>query len=87
MSTVRMYCTMSCPYCQMALRLFDKKGVEVDKIRVDLEPALREEMTEITGQRTVPQIFIGDQHVGGYTDLAELDMEGELDAMLAQLDG
>jgi glutaredoxin 3 len=83
MSKVRMYCTATCPYCQMALRLLDRKGVEVEKIRVDLEPGLREEMTRLTGKTSVPQIYVGDTLVGGYSDLAELDMEGELDELLA----
>jgi len=77
-----MYCTRACPYCQMAGRLLEKKGVNIDRIRVDEEPARRDEMTRVTGRTSVPQIFIGDTHVGGYTELAELDMEGELDTML-----
>lgn len=81
-SKVRMYCTAGCGYCQMALRLLGKKGVEVEKIRVDLQPELRQEMARLTGSNTVPQIYIGDRHVGGYSDLAELDMDGELDEML-----
>jgi glutaredoxin 3 len=83
MSKVRMYCTATCPYCQMALRLLDRKGIEVEQIRVDLEPDLREEMTRLTGRTSVPQIYVGDTHVGGYSELAELDMEGELDELLA----
>jgi glutaredoxin 3 len=81
-SKVRVYCTQTCPYCQMALRLLDKKGAEVEQIRVDLQPDLRDEMTRITGRTTVPQIFIGEHHVGGYTELAELDMDDELEPML-----
>lgn len=77
-----MYSTSSCPYCQMALRLLAKKGAEVEQIRVDLQPELRDEMTRITGRTTVPQIFIGDHHVGGYTELAELDMDDELEPLL-----
>ena len=77
-----MYSTSSCPYCQMALRLLEKKGAEVEQIRVDLQPELRAEMTRITGRTTVPQIFIGDHHVGGYTELAELDMDDELEPLL-----
>lgn len=77
-----MYCTRACPYCQMALRLLQKKGVDLDKLQVDERPELRTEMMRITGRSTVPQIFIGDTHIGGYTELAELDMEGELDTML-----
>lgn len=82
MTLVRMYCTQACPYCQMALRLLDKKGAEVEQIRVDLQPELRDEMTRITGRTTVPQIFIGERHVGGYTELAELDMDDELEPLL-----
>lgn len=82
MAKVVMYCTRACPYCQMALRLLQKKGVNLDKLQVDDQPELRTEMARITGRSTVPQIFIGDTHIGGYTELAELDMEGELDTML-----
>ena len=77
-----MYSTATCPYCQMALRLLDKKGAKVEQIRVDLQPELRDEMARITGRTTVPQIFIGDRHVGGYTELAELDMDDELEPLL-----
>ena len=83
MSKVRVYSTQTCPYCQMALRLLDKKGADVELIRVDHNPELRAEMTRITGRHTVPQIFIGDHHVGGYDELAELDMDDELDPMLS----
>ena len=82
MARVVMYCTRACPYCQMGGRLLEKKGVHIDRIWVDEEPARRDEMTRVTGRTSVPQIFIGDTHVGGYTELAELDMEGELDKML-----
>lgn len=85
MARVNMYCTAVCPYCQMAESLLRQKGVrEIVKIRVDLEPALREEMVRRTGRRTVPQIFIGDTHVGGYDDLAALNRAGRLDALLAE---
>ncbi len=68
-----MYSTGVCPFCQMAERLLKAKGVaEIDKIRVDLEPQRRVEMMEKTGRRTVPQIYIGETHVGGYDDLAAL---------------
>lgn len=78
-----MYSTGSCPYCMMAERLLVAKGVAaIDKIRVDLEPAKRVEMMEITGRRTVPQIYIGDTHVGGYDELAALDRAGKLDELL-----
>jgi len=78
-----MYSTGVCPYCQMAERLLRAKGVsEIDKVRVDLEPERRVEMMEKTGRRTVPQIFIGETHVGGYDDLAALDHAGGLDPLL-----
>lgn len=83
MPQVKMYCTAVCPYCQLAEKLLTKKGVtSLEKIRVDLDPAQREHMMQITGRRTVPQIFIGDRHVGGFDDLAALDAGGELDPLL-----
>ncbi len=83
MSEVLIYCTRVCPYCQMAIHLFEKKGININKIQIDEEPEKMQEMIDRCGQRTVPQIYIGDQHVGGYMDLAELDMDGELDALLS----
>ncbi len=78
-----MYATGVCPYCVMAERLLRSKGVTViDKIRVDLDPQRRNEMTERTGRRTVPQIYVGDRHVGGFDDLAALDREGKLEPLL-----
>ena len=77
-----MYTTAVCPYCMMAERLLTSKGVEIDKVRIDLDPARRSEMMEKTGRRTVPQIYIGDTHVGGYDDLAALDRAGKLDPLL-----
>jgi len=80
---VTMYSTGVCPYCQMAERLLRSKGVAViERIRVDLEPERRAEMMEKTGRRTVPQIYIGDTHVGGFEDLAALDHAGKLDPLL-----
>lgn len=79
-----MYCTHICPYCTMAERLLVKKGVRLDKIFVDDMPDQRAEMMRITQRRTVPQIFIGTTHVGGYTELAALDQSGELDKLLAE---
>ncbi len=80
---VRMYSTGVCPYCNMAERLLKSKGVdEIEKIRVDLEPEQRALMMEKTGRRTVPQIYIGDTHVGGFDDLSALDREGKLDPLL-----
>lgn len=78
-----MYTTAVCPFCQMAERLLQSKGAEIDKVRVDLDPAQRAAMMEKTGRRTVPQIYIGDTHVGGYDDLAALDRAGKLDPLLA----
>ena len=84
MSGVTMYCTAVCPYCEMAERLLRAKGVaRIEKVRVDLEPERRMEMMDKTGRRTVPQIYIGTAHVGGYDDLAALDRAGRLDPLLA----
>lgn len=83
MARVRMYTTAVCPFCQMAERLLQSKGAEIDKVRVDLDPAQRTAMMEQTGRRTVPQIYIGDTHVGGYDELAALDRAGKLDPLLA----
>ena len=81
---ILMYCTASCPYCVRAEQLLNRKGVvSIEKVRVDLEPERREEMKTRTGRRTVPQIFIGDAHVGGFDDLAALDHAGGLDPLLA----
>lgn len=83
MAKVSMYCTAVCPYCQMAEQLLRSRGVtEVEKIRVDLEPERRVDMMEKTGRRTVPQIYIGQTHVGGYDDLAALDRASRLDQLL-----
>ena len=83
MSKVVMYATGFCPFCVMAERLLRAKGVaEIEKIRVDLEPERRDEMVRRTGRRTVPQIYVGDRHVGGYDDLAALDRAGGLDPLL-----
>lgn len=82
MSQVTVYCTAMCGYCQMALRLLDKRGAEVKQIRVDLEPEKRAEMVELSGRHTVPQIFVGDRHIGGYTELAEMDIDDELKPLL-----
>lgn len=84
MTKVRMYTTAGCPFCQMAERLLREKGVaEIDKVRVDLDLAQRSEMMEKTGRRTVPQIYIGETHVGGYDELAALDRAGKLAPLLA----
>jgi glutaredoxin 3 len=81
---ITMYATAICPYCVQAERLLRAKGVaDIAKLRVDLDPALRQAMMERTGRRTVPQIYIGETHVGGYTDLVALEHAGRLDALLA----
>jgi glutaredoxin 3 len=84
MATVTMYCTAVCPYCVRAEMLLKQRGVdEIQKIRIDQDPTQRSAMMERTGRRTVPQIYIGDTHVGGYDDLAALDREGGLAPLLA----
>jgi glutaredoxin 3 len=83
MPKVTMYSTAVCPYCQMAERLLKSKGVaEIDKIRIDLDPAKRDEMMAKTQRRTVPQIYIGETHVGGFDDLSALDKAGGLAPLL-----
>lgn len=84
MKQVRMYTTQVCPYCVRAKALLKQRGVaQIEEIRVDLQPAERERMMEITGRRTVPQIFIGEHHVGGCDDLIALDRSGGLGSLLA----
>lgn len=83
MSQVVMYGTAICPYCTRARMLLDAKGVEFEDIRVDIEPSLRDIMEEKSGQYTVPQIWIGEYHVGGFTDLWALESRGELDGLLS----
>lgn len=84
MPDITMYSTATCPYCVHAERLLKSKGAEITHIiRIDLEPERRAEMMERTGRRTVPQIFIGSHHVGGFDDLYALDKAGGLDALLA----
>ena len=82
MTQVVMYTTGMCPYCVRAKMLLTSKGVTWDELRIEGDRALMREMMERSGRRTVPQIFIGDQHVGGYDDLAELDAFGQLDPLL-----
>lgn len=85
MAAVLMYSTASCPFCILAERLLRARGVaDIAKIRIDLDPARRREMVERTGRRTVPQMYIGERHIGGYDDLVVLDRAGEL---LRLLDG
>jgi glutaredoxin 3 len=82
---IQMYTTRVCAYCVRAEQLLAKKGItsdQIEKIRVDEHPEQREDMVRRTGRRTVPQIFIGDRHVGGFDDLSELDADGELDVLL-----
>jgi glutaredoxin 3 len=79
---VLMYCTAACPFCQAAERLLLDKGVKIDKIRVDLEPARRAEMMQKSGRRTVPQIWIGSRHIGGCDDLYDLERQGGLEPLL-----
>lgn len=83
MNTVTMYSKLTCPYCVQAEQLLQRKGVSnLTKIRVDEIPAELETMIARTGRRSVPQIFIGDTHVGGFDDLAALNLEGKLDTLL-----
>jgi len=83
-ANVVMYTSAYCPYCMNAERLLANKGVTVNKIRVDLEPEQRAIMMEKTGRRTVPQIYIDEQHIGGFDDLRALDLAGGLDPLLAE---
>jgi len=84
MGKIRMYSTAACPFCVRAERLLNSKGVtDIEKIRVDLDPRQREEMINKTGRRTVPQIYIGEMHVGGFEELAALEHAGKLDSLLA----
>jgi glutaredoxin 3 len=84
MAKVLMYSTGVCPFCVQAERLLKSKGVaEIEKIRVDLQPELRDAMIAKTGRRTVPQIYIGETHVGGFDDLSALERAGGLDKLLA----
>jgi glutaredoxin 3 len=81
---ILMYATGVCPYCVRAEQLLRRKGVtEIEKVRVDMDPQQRDLMMQRTGQRTVPQIFIGERHIGGCDDLYALDQAGELDSLLA----
>ncbi|GAB4295554.1 MAG: glutaredoxin 3 [Methylophaga sp.] len=84
MANVIVYSSAHCPYCMMAKQLLERKGIQYEEIRVDLEPAKREEMMQKSRQRTVPQIFINNKAIGGYTDLVALDRANKLDSLLAQ---
>jgi glutaredoxin 3 len=86
MNDVRMYTTQVCPYCQRAKMLLKQRGVaQIEEIRIDLDPEQRDRMVELTGRRTVPQIFIGQTHVGGCDDLMALDQRGGLLPLLASV--
>jgi glutaredoxin 3 len=83
LAQVLIYITAGCPYCQSAQRLLERKGVNgIEKVRVDLEPARRAEMMQRSGRQTVPQIWIGDRHVGGCDELYALERDGTLDRLL-----
>ena len=84
MAKIEVYSSAHCPFCVMAKRLLDRKGVVYEEIRVDLDPAKRQEMMKKSRQRTVPQIFINNEAIGGYTDLVAIDNSQRLDSMLAQ---
>ena len=85
MANVMMYTTGYCPYCTNAERLLKSKGVtEINKVQIDTDPALRMEMMERTGRRTVPQIYIDDQHIGGFDELRALDLAGGLEPLLSK---
>ncbi|MEI6618046.1 MAG: glutaredoxin 3 [Betaproteobacteria bacterium] len=85
MQAVKMYTTAVCPYCVQAKRVLKSKGVEhIEEIRIDTDPVQRTAMMELTGRRTVPQIFIGQTHVGGCDDLMALDSQGGLESLLQQ---
>jgi glutaredoxin 3 len=84
MSQVTMNSTQRCPFCLMAEQLLTRKGIDqLTKIRVDSDPSELDRMITLTGRRSVPQLFIGERHIGGYDDLVKLDQAGELDALLA----
>ncbi|MBE9532863.1 MAG: glutaredoxin 3 [Proteobacteria bacterium] len=84
MTKVIVYSSGLCPYCTMAKQFLARKGIEFDEIRIDMEPEKRQEMMEKSRQRTVPQIFINDDAIGGYTDLIALENSNRLDGLLAQ---
>jgi glutaredoxin 3 len=84
MPEILIYTANLCPYCTMAKKLFEKKGVSYSEINVDSKPGLRQEMMQQTQRRTVPQIFINDQHIGGFDDLHALESKNELDSLLVK---
>jgi glutaredoxin 3 len=85
MSGIKVYTTQSCPYCVRAKQLLDQKHASYAEIRVDLDPQQRVVMMEKSGRRTVPQIWIGERHIGGFDELWALDRAGELDPLLAEI--
>ena len=86
MSAVRMYTTQVCPFCIRAKALLKQRGVDqIDEVRIDLDPQQREQMMALTGRRTVPQIFIGETHVGGCDELVALDRSGGLEPLLQRV--
>lgn len=84
MAEILIYTANLCPYCTMAKRLLDKKGVSYTEINVDAEPGMREKMMQLTKRRTVPQIYIGERHIGGFDDMYALDQQKGLDPLLAE---
>ena len=85
MAKVLMYTSAYCPYCTNAERLLNSKGVtDIEKIQIDTDPELKISMMEKTGRRTVPQIYIGERHIGGFDDLRALDLAGGLDQLLSE---
>jgi glutaredoxin 3 len=86
MAVIKVYTTQACPYCVRAKQLLAQKNAQYDEIRVDLDPQQRVEMMEKSGRRTVPQIWIGERHIGGFDDLWALDRAGELDPLLAGIE-
>jgi len=82
MPTILIYSGKFCPYCTMAKKLLEKKGLNYTEINVDENPALRQEMMQKTKRRTIPQIYIGEHHVGGFDELYALEKSGELDVLL-----
>lgn len=83
---VKIYSSSNCSYCMWAKKLLDKKQVAYQEIRIDMDEEERNKMVEVTGKTSVPQIFIGERHIGGYSEMVELDQDGELDKLLSAAD-
>ena len=83
MAVVKLYTSRSCGYCVAAKKLLASRGLEYSEIAVDFDPALRKEVMTLSGRHTVPQIWIGETHVGGYDDLYRLDRSGKLDVLIS----